>query len=80
MGSECPSRLGESSLNHARGKPDCQGDVCTVTPKDLYQAYGSKSILEEMWTSITTWLDKGIKRGDNGLWYSPRDGFQLSDW
>jgi len=56
------------------------GDVCVITPKDLYQAYGSKAILEEMWKSITTWLDKGIPRGENGLWLNPRDGFQLSDW
>lgn len=54
--------------------------MCVITPKDLYHAYGSRSILEEMWASITMWLDKGIKRGDNGLWYNPRDGFQLSDW
>jgi hypothetical protein len=57
----------------------CQGDVCVITPKDLYEAYGSTSILKEMWISMTTWLDRGIKRGNNGLWNNPRDGFQLSD-
>jgi alpha-L-rhamnosidase len=57
-----------------------QGDVCVITPKDLFLAYGSKVILEEMWVSMTTWLDKGIPRGANGLWDNPRNGFQLSDW
>lgn len=51
-----------------------------ITPRDLYQAYGSPAILKEMWQSITTWLDKGIERGENGLWKNPQDGFQLADW
>lgn len=57
-----------------------QGDVCIITPKDLHKAYGSKAILHGMWESMSTWLDKGIPRGENGLWLNPRNGFQLSDW
>lgn len=62
------------------GNADRQGDVCGITPEDLYIAYGSKTILFEMWESITAWLDKGIPRGKNGLWKNERNGFQLSDW
>jgi alpha-L-rhamnosidase len=53
-----------------------------ITPRDLHQAYGSTSILREMWESITTWLEKGIPRGGNGLWLNNRDdhNFQLADW
>jgi hypothetical protein len=29
---------------------------------------------------MTSWFNKGIKRGANGLWENPRNGFQLSDW
>lgn len=57
-----------------------QGDVCVITPKDLYKAYGSRSVLKEMWESMSTWFDKGIPRGPDGLWLNPRNGFQLSDW
>lgn len=54
--------------------------MAIITPRDLYQAYGSITILREQWESITAWLDKGVKRGANGLWDNPRDGFQLADW
>lgn len=29
---------------------------------------------------MTAWLDKGIPRGDTGLWDSPPDFFQFADW
>lgn len=59
---------------------DHQGDVCAITPKDLYKAYGSTQVLEELWESMTTWFERGIKKGPNGLWENERNGFQLSDW
>ena len=37
-------------------------------------------MLEELWESMTTWFEKGIKKGPNGLWENGRNGFQLSDW
>ncbi|ORY31053.1 bacterial alpha-L-rhamnosidase-domain-containing protein [Naematelia encephala] len=66
-----------NALKRSEEKPLPQavwGDVCVITPKDLYLAYGSKEILREMWNSMTIWLDKGIPRGENGLWHNPRNG------
>jgi alpha-L-rhamnosidase len=51
-----------------------------MTPNDLHIAYGSTTILYEMWESMTVWLDKGIPKGKDGLWLNPRNGFQLADW
>lgn len=51
-----------------------------LTPEALYNAYGSKIILREMWPSITAWLDKGIPRGENGLWADGNGAFQFGDW
>lgn len=51
-----------------------------LAPEALYDAFGSKAILEESYASMNVWLDKGIVRGPNRLWLNERGGFQLSDW
>ncbi|ORX38725.1 alpha-L-rhamnosidase [Kockovaella imperatae] len=55
-------------------------DVIAMGPDSLYQAYGGTMILEELFSSMCVWLDKGIPRGANGLWHNPPDGFQFADW
>jgi alpha-L-rhamnosidase len=54
------------------------GDVVILTPWDLYTASGDICILERQYESMTTWLDKGVKRTKDGL--HGRDSFQLGDW
>jgi alpha-L-rhamnosidase len=54
--------------------------VAVLTPRALYDAYGARDILEASFDSMRAWLDRGVVRGDNGLWDSPRDGYQLADW
>ncbi|KAJ9095069.1 hypothetical protein QFC20_006757 [Naganishia adeliensis] len=53
-------------------------DVTALTPRDLHMAFGDRRILLDQYESMTVWLDKGVKRGRNGL-YSP-DLIQLGDW
>lgn len=53
-------------------------DVTALTPRDLHMAFGDKRILLDQYESMTVWLDKGVKRGENGL-YAP-DLVQLGDW
>jgi len=54
------------------------GDVTVLTPFDLYEGYGDCGVLETQFESLVAWLDRGIKRGPNGLW--DEDSFQLGDW
>ncbi|KAH8786724.1 bacterial alpha-L-rhamnosidase-domain-containing protein [Hyaloscypha sp. PMI_1271] len=53
-------------------------DVTILTPNDLYQYSADTDLLERQFVSMQTWLDKGVDRGDDGLW-NP-DQWQLSDW
>ncbi|WWC71219.1 uncharacterized protein I206_105172 [Kwoniella pini CBS 10737] len=43
-------------------------DVVAITPWDLYKSSGDKKLLENQWESMKLWLDKGLPRGENGLW------------
>jgi alpha-L-rhamnosidase len=54
------------------------GDVAVLTPRDLYTAFGDKEMIVRQYESIKTWIDRGIKRNDRGLW----DGSlpQFGDW
>jgi alpha-L-rhamnosidase len=54
------------------------GDVSVFTPNDLYQSFGDRKILQDQYKSMKVWLERGIKRGSNGLWDSSL--FQLGDW
>lgn len=54
------------------------GDVATVLPWTLYQAYGDKRVLSEQYESMKLWVDYiTVQCGENGLWQT---GFQYSDW
>ncbi|MBQ9643844.1 MAG: family 78 glycoside hydrolase catalytic domain, partial [Lachnospiraceae bacterium] len=54
------------------------GDVATVLPWTLYQAYGDKRILAEQFESMKIWVDFITAQcGENGLWQT---GFQYGDW
>ncbi|WWC63686.1 uncharacterized protein I303_106291 [Kwoniella dejecticola CBS 10117] len=43
-------------------------DVVAITPWDLYKSSGDQGLLENQWESMRLWLDKGLPRGENGLW------------
>ncbi len=43
-------------------------DVAVLTPWDLYNSSGDLDILRKQYPSMKAWVDKGIKRGANGLW------------
>ncbi|KAE8151846.1 bacterial alpha-L-rhamnosidase-domain-containing protein [Aspergillus avenaceus] len=53
-------------------------DVVVLTPWDLYQSYGDTDILCRQYTSMIAWVDRGIRRGPDGLW-DPQL-WQLGDW
>lgn len=54
------------------------GDVCTLTPWDMYMEYGSKDILEKMFTTMKKWVDFiTTVTTTQYLWTS---GKQLGDW
>jgi alpha-L-rhamnosidase len=54
------------------------GDVASITPHDLYTAFGDKRILGQQYESMCLWLKSGFKRRENGLW-EPTDK-QFGDW
>lgn len=53
-------------------------DCTALTPWDLYTYSGDEEVLCKNWDSMTAWLDKGVPRGENGL-YS-HDQAQFGDW
>lgn len=53
-------------------------DVTILLPWTLYQCYGDVGILERQYDSMIAWLDRGVKRGNDGLWDD--ELFQLGDW
>lgn len=53
------------------------GDVSVLTPRDLYHAFGDLRFVQDQYASMVAWLERGIKRRENGLWV---EGVQLSDW
>ncbi|GAB1192192.1 hypothetical protein APSETT444_001377 [Aspergillus pseudonomiae] len=53
-------------------------DVVILTPWTLYLSYGDADILRRQYPSMLAWIDRGIKRGPNGLW-DPQV-WQLGDW
>jgi alpha-L-rhamnosidase len=54
------------------------GDVAAITPYDLFRAFGDDKFLSDQYESMTTWLDKGVRRATTGLW--DPENFQLGDW
>lgn len=53
-------------------------DAAVITPWTLYQYSGDVNILRTQYESMTSWLDKGVRRGPNGLW--DEGLWQLGDW
>lgn len=54
------------------------GDALISIPWDLYRYSGDKAILMDSYRSMTSWIQKGIKRDQFGLWDSNHS--QLGDW
>lgn len=54
------------------------GDVTILAPSDLHRDSGDVAVLERQYASMSTWIDRGIARGENGLW--KEDAFQFGDW
>ena len=53
-------------------------DAATIIPWKLYQVYGDKEMLAELFPMMKTWVDYiRTKVSKNGLWQT---GFQYGDW
>ena len=64
-----------------RGGSSAWGDVATILPWNVYKFYGDKSILEQQFESMCSWVDY-IHRADEAsggrrLWST---GFHFGDW
>ena len=53
-------------------------DVAVLLPWNMYQSSGDAEVLRRQYKSMTTWVDKGVQRGSDGLW--DPDLWQLGDW
>lgn len=53
-------------------------DVVVLTSWDLYLSYNDVEILHRQYPSMLAWIDRGIRRGSDGLW-NP-NLWQLGDW
>ncbi|KAL1895877.1 hypothetical protein Sste5346_004974 [Sporothrix stenoceras] len=53
-------------------------DVTVLTPWDLYRSFGDTSFLSRQYESMVAWVDRGVPRGEDGLWVSTLQ--QLGDW
>jgi alpha-L-rhamnosidase len=54
------------------------GDVAVGNPYNIWQTFGDPGMLEEQFAQAQNWIDKGIRRAENGLW--DRSTFQFGDW
>ncbi|ETI27719.1 hypothetical protein G647_00168 [Cladophialophora carrionii CBS 160.54] len=52
-------------------------DAAVLVPWSLYLASGDKEVLEKQYESMTSWIDRGLPRGTNGLWDA--NIYQLGD-
>ncbi|KAL4808030.1 alfa-L-rhamnosidase [Aspergillus unguis] len=53
-------------------------DVVILGPWALYQSFGDAGILHRQYASMLAWIDRGIQRGEDGLW--DPEIWQLGDW
>lgn len=53
-------------------------DVVILLPWSLYRAFGDVEILKRQYPSMQMWLERGVRRGADGLWDS--SFHQLGDW
>ena len=54
------------------------GDACILVPYHLHEFSGDIAILSRQYPSMKSWLLRGIRRGEDGLWH-PGDA-QYGDW
>jgi alpha-L-rhamnosidase len=54
------------------------GDVVIILPWILYLSSGDRDILQRQYSSMKSWLDQGVRRGNDGLW--DPEIWQLGDW
>ncbi|KAJ5280062.1 hypothetical protein N7478_005434 [Penicillium angulare] len=54
------------------------GDASILVPWALFKSFGDKNILERQYESMTSWLDRGCSRGEDGLWTPSL--WQHGDW
>lgn len=60
------------------GTSSVWGDAACIIPWNLYQFYGDKTILEEQFDSMKTWVD--YIRSVDGQAHKWRDEFHYGDW
>lgn len=53
-------------------------DVAVLLPWSLYRASGDLNMLRKQYDSMKAWIDRGVRRGADGLWDS--ELYQLGDW
>lgn len=53
-------------------------DVAVLLPWSIYQASGDIDMLRKQYSSMKDWIEKGVKRGSDGLW--DPELYQLGDW
>ncbi|CEJ81537.1 hypothetical protein VHEMI01658 [[Torrubiella] hemipterigena] len=53
-------------------------DVTVLTPWDLYTSSGDAGLLRRQYPSMKAWVNRGIPRGENGLW--DQNIWQYGDW
>ncbi|OQV06844.1 hypothetical protein CLAIMM_11362 [Cladophialophora immunda] len=53
-------------------------DATVIVPWHLYQASGDSNIPGRQLPSMQAWIDRGVRRGDGGLW--DENLWQLGDW
>ena len=52
-------------------------DIAVILPWELFTASGDISMLRKQHRNMTAWIDKGVRRGQDGLWDT--DLYQLGD-
>jgi alpha-L-rhamnosidase len=52
-------------------------DVATITPWNIYLAYGDKKVLEDQYNSMKAWVEYMHRKSSNNLWNT---GFHFGDW
>lgn len=68
--------IGPANWPHARFA--VWDDVTVLTPMDIFLYSNDRSLLERQLSSMQTWLDDAVDRGEDGL--SNRDRWELGDW
>ncbi len=65
--------------DHAAGATSAWGDIATLLPDALWQAFGSREELSFAYPMMKGWVDY-MDAGDRERQYTFRPGFQFGDW